>query len=331
MDDRNLSNMQMSFELGLGEFTQHAWGLTKMSLGGRIGCLAGTIAGAVFLHGYNIGHNDLKPENVIIFPGLAGTGPNAKLIDLGLALVILSTRLGRLGGQEAVGPGSSGILSPEAIWEPHTPYALTRTHSPSVTGSSWLCRRMTPIITIRFSTGWTFFALDPKLWIKFWSNVSEAALGALALDVFAAAHMLLLDVVKDNLERQNRRGTTTFEVERKGKGILGDHAPCHDVKIYSRSTALTRTTSPSDVFSISHMFLLVLMKDHLKRSNMFLHEAFTPEKLEQQRLSMNFGEERKRMDKTVTYTNMMTSSYRHKLVNSDNMYDELDEFKDEVR
>lgn len=51
-----------------------------------LSCLAGTIAGVVFLHGYNIGHNDLKPENVIIFPGLAGTGPKAKLIDLGLAL-----------------------------------------------------------------------------------------------------------------------------------------------------------------------------------------------------------------------------------------------------
>ena len=48
--------------------------------------VAGSATGAIFLHGYNIGHNDIKPQNVIIFPGKAGTGPVAKLVDLGLAL-----------------------------------------------------------------------------------------------------------------------------------------------------------------------------------------------------------------------------------------------------
>eukprot|EP00904_Undaria_pinnatifida_P007781 jgi/Undpi1/4132/HiC_scaffold_16.g07499.m1 len=87
MDDRVLSNMRISFEQGLCDFTEHAWGLTNMSLGERVGIVAASATGAIFLHGYNIGHNDIKPQNVIIFPGKASTGPVAKLVDLGLALV----------------------------------------------------------------------------------------------------------------------------------------------------------------------------------------------------------------------------------------------------
>ncbi|CAM9914126.1 unnamed protein product, partial [Laminaria digitata] len=48
--------------------------------------LTGVIAGLAFLHEHGIGHNDLKPANVLLFPGEAGTGHTAKLADLGLAL-----------------------------------------------------------------------------------------------------------------------------------------------------------------------------------------------------------------------------------------------------
>ena len=37
MDDRVLSRMRISFEKGLCDFTEHAWGLTNMSLGERVG------------------------------------------------------------------------------------------------------------------------------------------------------------------------------------------------------------------------------------------------------------------------------------------------------
>ena len=48
--------------------------------------LAGAIAGLVFLHEHDIGHNDFKPANILLFPRKPGTGHTAKLADLGLAL-----------------------------------------------------------------------------------------------------------------------------------------------------------------------------------------------------------------------------------------------------
>ena len=65
----------------------------------------------------------------------------------------------------------------------------------------------------------------------------------------------------------HRNGTAAFGDERQGHGTLGIMPP------ETMSELRTPCRADQDVFSISHMFLLVLMKDHLKRSNMFLHEV----------------------------------------------------------
>ncbi|CAN0193686.1 unnamed protein product, partial [Laminaria digitata] len=47
--------------------------------------LAGVTAGVAFLHSHGIGHNDLKPANILLFPGESEGARRAKLADLGLS------------------------------------------------------------------------------------------------------------------------------------------------------------------------------------------------------------------------------------------------------
>eukprot|EP00904_Undaria_pinnatifida_P007790 jgi/Undpi1/4140/HiC_scaffold_16.g07507.m1 len=113
MDDRSSSNLMLLLEMGNGDLDHLALDGEDGSLGEAFGVVAGAIAGVDHLHQHGIGHNDLKPANILLFPDNSGTcRTTGKLIDFGLALAF---------GDLCKGHGTLGSMPPEALLEKHLP------------------------------------------------------------------------------------------------------------------------------------------------------------------------------------------------------------------